>query len=193
MSTDVIYNFFMAYAQNPYVLALLIILGTFILEDVAISVAALLSASAAISIETALCALIIGVIIGDFGLYGLGRWFNKSVWVQKLLKKEGAKYTEGVLRRRQIEMTVFSRFVPGMRLPTYVSMGLFSINFKVFFYTVLIAATFWTSFLFFLFFKIGEEAMDMVGKYQIISITAIILLAFILPYVIRYIVQSYKK
>lgn len=60
--------------KHPLVLAGLILLSTYLLEDAAIISAALISIDGFLSPELAFLALFIGIFTGDFGLYGLGRF-----------------------------------------------------------------------------------------------------------------------
>jgi len=52
--------------------AMLIVLGTFVLEDAATVLAAMQAQSGAVPLPVALLALYAGIILGDLGLYGLG-------------------------------------------------------------------------------------------------------------------------
>lgn len=60
-------------AHHPGLQAGAIIVATFILEDAATILAAMQSAAGDLSIPVALGSLYVGIVLGDAGLYGLGR------------------------------------------------------------------------------------------------------------------------
>ncbi|NVN41707.1 hypothetical protein HUK82_14220, partial [Ameyamaea chiangmaiensis] len=62
----------------PWLQALAIVIGTFILEDAATVLTGMAVQAGSVALATALPALYAGIILGDIGLYGLGaaaaRW-----------------------------------------------------------------------------------------------------------------------
>lgn len=178
---NTIYDILMEYAQNPWLLSFVLFLATFILEDAATSSGALISSQGLLPVKFSLLALIAGIIIGDLALFGLGVLASKSSWVRKQLDKKGVKTTKTLLSDNMVLSIILARFIPGMRLPTYVAMGLLKLDFKTFFMTVTFAVGIWTVFLFSVVYKLGENAFDMVGWYKWLSIAAIALLVILGP------------
>jgi membrane protein DedA with SNARE-associated domain len=99
--------------------------ATFILEDVAAIGAGLLLASGQMSWPAAFFSCFLGIWLGDVGLYAIARiggrrWFERSRF---------SKYAASVSRseqwfaRRGTPILIFSRLMPGARLPTYLAAG----------------------------------------------------------------------
>ena len=121
--------------------------ATFVLEDAATIGAGLLLASGSLSWPAAFTACFLGVWLGDAGLYALARFagrggFEKSSW---------RKYSPGVARSEQwfarhgTPILIFSRVIPGARLPTYLAAGFLRLPAWRFLLVTGIAAGVWTS------------------------------------------------
>ena len=86
-----LFEFLTSLTQDPWLLSFLIMLATFILEDAATTAASLLSVNGMLSTHMALTALIIGIILGDIGLYFLGHYGQKYRTVEKILQNFSKK------------------------------------------------------------------------------------------------------
>ncbi|MEM6812672.1 MAG: VTT domain-containing protein, partial [Pseudomonadota bacterium] len=177
----------------PLVLAGLIFLTSFILEDAATTAAALLAANNILSVEIALISILMGVIVGDLGLYAIGYWAKNSKKIQSFLVKKGFQVTEKFLRNNMISSIIIARFLPGMRAPTYIAMGLFSLNFRKFSATVIGAVGIWIILLFTLIYKVGEQVMDLHAAYQWSIIACLIIFVFFIPRLFQYMLGKFKK
>ena len=80
-----------------------------------------------------------------------------------------------------VSHTIIARFVPGLRLPSYLAFGLFAADWRLFALTVICAVGVWTTLLYKLFFLFGEKAMHMMGDMYWFVIAAIVAVAFIAP------------
>lgn len=141
--------------QHPGLLALCIILGTYLLEDAAIVSAALLSADGRISPEMALLALFAGVVSGDIGLYWAGRFLTRWQWLLKRVDSLSIDEA-GVWLKQKMAVTILGvRIIPGFRLPTYLACGFFKIPFSFFAVLVSIAALIWVGVIFYGFYLFG--------------------------------------
>ena len=100
-----------------------IIAGTFILEDAATLLAAMQVAAGAVSLPLALAALYTGIVLGDLGLYGLGALSAKNKWAARLVPKRRQDLGHNWVSQRVLPLVIVSRFVPGLRLPTYTTLG----------------------------------------------------------------------
>jgi membrane protein DedA with SNARE-associated domain len=121
-------------------------LATFVLEDVATISAGLMLAAGAISWPAAFAACFLGIWIGDAGLYGLARfagrgWFERSSW--KKFSPQVAR-SEAWFASRSATVLVFSRLVPGMRLPTFLAAGFLRLPAGRFLLITGLAAAVWT-------------------------------------------------
>src|SRR5579862_7229248 len=99
----------------------IIIGGTFILEDAATLLAAMQVASGALGLELALGALYAGIVLGDLGLYVLGFLSGQHEWARRLMPHHRRELGQEWVRTRVFPIVVVSRFVPGLRLPTYTT------------------------------------------------------------------------
>ncbi len=120
--------------------------ATFILEDAAAIGAGLLLANHSLSWPAAITACFLGIWMGDAGLYALARfagrsWFERSSW---------RKFAPGVARSerwfaaRGTAILIFSRFLPGTRLPTYLAAGFLRVSAVRFLLVTGMAALVWT-------------------------------------------------
>ncbi len=100
-----------------------IIIGTFILEDAATLLAAVQVAAGGIPLVLALGALYAGIVLGDLGLYGLGKLSAGNAWARRLVPRQRRDLGRQWITGRVIPIVLVSRFVPGLRLPTYTTLA----------------------------------------------------------------------
>ncbi|WP_419832410.1 DedA family protein [Endozoicomonas atrinae] len=134
--------------KHPLVLAVLILLSTYLLEDAAIISAALISIDGFISPELAFLALLIGIFTGDLGLYGLGRLFGRWSWLDGRIPEGNVNRAGQWLKQRAVWTILVVRLVPGLRLPSYVAFGFFRYSFISFSGWVFLASLVWTGVIF---------------------------------------------
>ena len=63
-------------------------------------------------------------------------------------------------------MVLVSRFLPGMRLPTYTTCGFLGANLRQFTLAAVFATACWTSLLFTVSLKLGQFLMDHLGAWR---------------------------
>lgn len=153
---------------------LAIIAATFVLEDVAIVGTGLLASSGMVEPVTGGVALLIGIIIGDFGLFWLGRGAAKLPGLRKYVDTNAAQTLKGVGSERTFSLVFSTRFVPGMRLPTYTGLGYVGASFWRFFYAVIFAVTLWTVLLYSLIVVLGQNILELLGPWKWAAIIAMI-------------------
>ena len=113
--------------QQPHWQLLLLALATLISEDLTCIAAGMLAASGEMSLAVAISGCAIGIYVGDLGLWLLGRCAGG--WVER---RWGAHWRQGNVIERMGAWfdekgwiaIVASRFMPGTRLPLYVSIGM---------------------------------------------------------------------
>lgn len=142
-------------SQPLWLKVLSIIVGTFILEDVATVLAAIATQAHQISVLAALGALYLGVIVGDLGLYALGLGGAYWPFLKRFLTLPSQKQTEHWFSRNIVKVVAISRFIPGARLPLYTACGFFKAPFLPFALTAIVATLVWTTLLFLLSLRIG--------------------------------------
>lgn len=129
-------------------LALLIILGTFLLEDTTVVIVGVLAADGIIGVPFALASLYAGIVLGDIGFYSLGYLASTNARLARYVDHDFVAPFRAWLESRFI-LTVFSaRFIPGSRLPTYTASGFFRSPLSTFILTAIAATSIWTTFLF---------------------------------------------
>lgn len=106
---------------------LALILATFASEDLTCISAGLLVSRREIPLATALTGCYVGILLGDIGLWLIGRVLGATVltWprVRRRLPVERIERFTDWLDRHGGKAVVTARFVPGMRFPTYVAAG----------------------------------------------------------------------
>jgi len=133
---------------NIFVLPLIIILGALISEDATSVILGILAADGAISIPIAFSSLFVGIVLGDSGIYLLGRFASTHPLLERYVSHDLLAPFREWLKKRFV-LTVFSAcFIPGSRFLTYVSCGFFRTPFLTFLLTAIAATSIWTAILF---------------------------------------------
>jgi membrane protein DedA with SNARE-associated domain len=153
-------------AAQPLLQAGAIILGTFILEDAATVLAALRVADGSLSGPLALVALYIGVVLGDLGLYGMGRAAAHHPWARRYLDMETVGQARCWVTNRLIAMVMSARFLPGARLPTYTACGFLAVPLARFAVGVVAATLIWTTLLFGAGIAFGDYVLVRLGSWR---------------------------
>ena len=144
----------------------LIVLGTFVLEDAATVLAAMQVQAGTVTLPAALLALYAGIVLGDLGLYGLGALSGQvpmvARWVPQSRMRQGREWLDG----RVFKVVFISRFIPGARLPTYTACGFLHANLRRFALAAVVATLIWTSLLFTVSLKVGALLMEHLGVWR---------------------------
>ncbi len=74
-------------------------------------------------VPVALGALYVGIVLGDIGLYGLGRLSARISWLARRLPPHRQAAVRAWISGRVFKVVLVSRFLPGLRLPTYTTCG----------------------------------------------------------------------
>lgn len=122
--------------------------GTLVSEDLACITAGLLIQRGQISVAFGILACTVGIFVGDVGLWVVGRLFGRAAlgwpWMRRRLQHPGAEKMCLWLHRHAAGAIVSSRFLPGTRLPLYVTAGVLKLPVRVFAVWTLVAALLWT-------------------------------------------------
>jgi membrane protein DedA with SNARE-associated domain len=153
-------------AHQPMRQALAVIFATFILEDAATVIAAMEAQSGALSVPLGLASLYSGIVLGDIGLYGLGRLAGMVPLVQRLLPPRRTEVVRAWLSGKIFRVVLISRFLPGVRLPTYTTCGYLRADLGRFTLAAVLATMVWTSGLFALSFHVGKLLMAHFGAWR---------------------------
>ena len=167
-------------AAGTWLLPIAIILSTFILEDAAMVGAGVLAADGVISTPLALISLYAGIVLGDFWLYGMGRLAITHPRIRRWVKHERVAPLKDWLDDQLFSAVTATRFLPGMRLPTYLACGFFSLPFKRFAVAVISGAIIWVPLLFGAAFYFGYYTLDWLGLWRWpIALGAVFILGYL--------------
>jgi|CXWL01.1.fsa_nt_gi membrane protein DedA with SNARE-associated domain len=130
------------------VIFLTFFLATFVSEDGACLAAGVLAGQGRISLALAVSACVLGIFVGDMLLYWIGRIFGSRVvqtrFFRRYVSNESISQATAWLEKRGASAVFLSRFLPGVRLPTYLAAGFLRANFGKFALYFLIASIIWT-------------------------------------------------
>jgi len=142
--------------------------ATFVLEDAAAIGAGLLLAVGQISWPAAFAACFLGIWLGDVGLYALARIAGREWFERSSFRKHSAKVarSEKWFAERGTLILIFSRVVPGARLPTYLAAGFLRVPLPRFLFVTGAAAFVWTFIILFLAQTFGESVARWLSHYK---------------------------
>ncbi len=144
--------------------AVALALSTFVQEDAPTIGAALLAGAGKLDWRVAFVACFAGIWIGDALLYLLARGAGRPLLATRLahrfVKTESLARGEAWFARRGTWALVASRFVPGLRLPTYLAAGFLRVSFPKFRLVTGGAVLVWTAALFLAAHWLGEQAQS---------------------------------
>ncbi|MFT5110259.1 MAG: pimeloyl-ACP methyl ester carboxylesterase/membrane protein DedA with SNARE-associated domain, partial [Pseudoalteromonas tetraodonis] len=149
---------------------ILLAIATLVSEDITCITAGLLVSQGAIGFFPATLGCFLGIFIGDTGLYLIGRvlgvralripplkWFVDEQKIERS-KKFFARYGPILI--------VVTRWLPGMRIPTYVAGGMLKLNFLKFLTYFIIAAALWTPALVGISTVIGDRLLGWLHQFE---------------------------
>jgi membrane protein DedA with SNARE-associated domain len=152
--------------HGPVLQGLLILLGTFVLEDAATILAAMDAQAGSVSAIVALVSLYLGIALGDLGLYGLGRLAVATPWARRWAPPERFARSRSWLQGHVMSVVFVSRFLPGVRLPTYTACGYFRVDLRRFTLAAIGATLIWTTLLFGVSLRLGRYMADHLGEFR---------------------------
>jgi membrane protein DedA with SNARE-associated domain len=139
---------------------LVIVLGTFVSEDATCIATGLLIQRGDVGVTSGILACLVGIYLGDLGLWALGRVFGSALsrwpWAARRLSERAAQDARDWLERHAAGAIVGSRFLPGTRFVLYVVAGMLGLPGVVFAIWSLLAAVLWTPTLVLLSASLGD-------------------------------------
>lgn len=181
-------------------------LATFVLEDAAALGAGLLLATGQISWPVAFASCWLGIWLGDIGLYSLARYGGRKWFEGSSLKQHAARVarSEGRFAAHGSLILIFSRCVPGARLPTYVAAGFLRLPLPRFLAVTGAAALVWTGLVLWLTKMLGTGMHHWFGLWKHGSLILLVVLASLLaglhfarrwpgPGVLRRVVAKFER
>ncbi|HEX4947308.1 MAG TPA: alpha/beta fold hydrolase [Blastocatellia bacterium] len=148
------------------VLLLLIIVATFVTEDLTTISVGVMVAQGRIEFLFGTVACFLGIFIGDILLYLAGRYLGRPAVARAPLKwfvsEKAVAKSSAWFARQGVKVIFASRFVPGARLPTYFAAGLLHTKFWWFTFYFALACAVWTPLLVGLSAWLGDEVIKRV-------------------------------
>jgi pimeloyl-ACP methyl ester carboxylesterase/membrane protein DedA with SNARE-associated domain len=152
------------------VVLLLIALATLVSEDLTCIGAGLLVAQGRIDLFSAAAACFFGILVGDMLLYLAGRIFGRPALEHAPLfwfvKPEAVDRAAKWFEERGGRVVFLSRFVPGLRLPTYVAAGVLRQPFLSFALYFTLAGLLWTPLFVAIASWSGAEAQALIQSFE---------------------------
>lgn len=104
--------------------ALLVVVGTCFLEDAARCGVGLLVSAGQIEWGLAFVSMTIGGMVGDIGLYVIGRYASIFLYRHRLIDRERLTWVNDQFKRHAFKAVMLARFIPGARTVVYASAGI---------------------------------------------------------------------
>jgi membrane protein DedA with SNARE-associated domain/pimeloyl-ACP methyl ester carboxylesterase len=159
-----------AHGRTLALLIFLLVLGTFITEDLTSIAAGLLIAEGRLTWAQGLGAVFCGIYFGDQALYLLGRIARRNVVHRRpwkwFLRAEDLDRAARWFEQRGLAAIVLTRFIPGMRLPTYVAAGVVRAGYWRFAAYFFVAVALWTPLLVGFSARVGAEALGRLHDFR---------------------------
>lgn len=161
---------------SPWLIGLAIVAGTFVHEDIATVVTGMLVADGTVSAMVALPALYVGIVLGDIGLYGMGRLIALNRLSRRVSQKRRFSTLKVWLDERLVAGVFLVRFMPGLRMSAYTTYGFFAMPLARFVVSVVLAASIWTTGLFLLSYKFAAITAHWLGvlRWPVLIVAAIV-------------------
>ncbi len=113
---------------------------------------------------------ILGVLIADLGLYGVGRWYGDKLlqhrWVARLIRPNRRKRIETNFHEYGITILLFGRLIPGIRAPLFLTAGTIRLPLSRFLFADALGAVLGNTLFFFLGFWLGSSFMTMLNRLE---------------------------
>jgi membrane protein DedA with SNARE-associated domain len=120
--------------------------------------------------EIMLPVLILGVVISDGLLYGMGRFWGprllRTPWMKRLLSPQRYQRIEENFHKYGVLVLLFARFLPTIRSPIFIIAGILRVPFKRFVLADGLYAIPGVSLLFFLAYWFGDAFRDLVMAFE---------------------------
>ena len=150
-------DLFAAASTQPLAQSLVAGIAALICEDPATLGVGLLVAQKQLSWCTAFSGLALGIALGDVGLYLLGRFGLRALLARGWIDRRRLRRTTQGFRRYGLVAVVGSRFIPGMRFPTFVCAGALRMGFGRFVLCAIGASLVWTLLVLTLVIRFGSR------------------------------------
>lgn len=143
-----------------------IVLATLIFEDVSVVFVGVLTAAHHVSIPTAVAAVIIGLLITDFGFYSIGRLGRTNSTIRRWVEHERVAPLKEWIHNQLFATVLSARFLPGFRWPTFLACGFFGVPLEQFAPRATGAILIWTTIVFPIAYFFGYFSSGVLGFWR---------------------------
>lgn len=158
------------YGSSHWLLIVMLALATFLSEDLACICGGLLAARGLMTITEAIAACAMGIWLGDIGLYWVGYIAGNTKkhwrWMDRLASPQRIAKGRHLFEEHGMKWVFITRFLPGMRLPSFLAAGAVGWSFKKFVFALAIGAWMWTPVICGLAYVSGRAVLEWVATYQ---------------------------
>lgn len=160
---------------NPLVLAALLFVATFVLEEAAILLGAGLAASGEMTSGLALASLGAGMVISDWCLYGVGALAGRNRRIAGWVSRDRLDQGRHLLRRSTLAAALLARLVPWLLFPIFVASGFLRVGFRRFALVNSAIALVYVPVVFYGAFGLYAVLMDWLGDWAWLAGAAVLL------------------
>jgi membrane protein DedA with SNARE-associated domain len=172
-------------------LFLFFFVATFVSEEAACLLAGTAAASGRLTFLLAVTACLLGIFVGDVLLYLCGRLLGNKVFENRIVKRyvpeSSLKKASDWLQNNAAAAVFLSRFVSGLRLPTYLAAGALKANFAKFSLYFLLASIIWTPIL------VGTTAFSQEFLFRGNTILGLLVILLFLRLVLKFSRQKNRR
>lgn len=111
-------------SSHIWLQALLVVVGTCFLEDAARCGIGLLVSAGQIDWGLAFVSMTIGGMVGDVGLYVIGRYASVFLYRRRWIDPDRLGWVNDQFKRHAFKAVMLARFIPGARTIVYASAGI---------------------------------------------------------------------
>lgn len=147
----------------------LLAVATLVSEDLTCLAAGLLVAQGSLGFGPAVFACALGIFVGDMGLYFLGRLgspFMHRAPLRWIVSAEDLERSRAWFDTKGAWAILISRFLPGLRVPTYVTAGLLAMNTLWFGLALLLPILAWTPLLVGAAYLLGDKVYGAFERFE---------------------------
>jgi len=178
------------------VLMVLIAVATLVSEDLACVAAGLMVARGQLSFLAATTGAFVGIFLGDVALFAAGRLLGRAAVRRRPLRWFVSETSLARASRwfeiRGMAAIFISRFLPGMRLPTYFAAGVVGTSLALFAIWFALAGVLWTPALVGLSMLLGEQVLESVTWLEDHTWTAIAAVAVLMMTMIKVVIPAFS-